>query len=340
MRTFLVSLLLLSLGALSALAQVAAPTLLPGTVRMQDPQRWSRLFVAEFDITDGPVLTFLPVNPAAMQWSRSSEIGLGKVQADNSDTVGGVPSEVGYEGTFGGLRWVGEYVSLGAELLSWSGSSAIAADHKQKRSNLSAAFQLFDVMALGAGQTTLTEQFVFDPSGSNNPIETDWKLPSYGISLRLGSVFYVGYSAGEETSDFRNPNNPGNNFILKRNTQAYGIAYMSESKEPWHLEVHHTSKDAKFDGVNFLDLEEHTVGVIEGQFGSAILGLISDDGTVKREQPAPFEESVRSLQLTAAWVTQGGWTLTVHLEKTKIADTPNTFERQVDTKALSAGYRF
>ena len=72
MRSILIGLALLAVGAAQAFAQVAAPSLLPGTARVFDPEQYSDLFTSQFDQGTTTDVTFVPENPAAQQWAHAA----------------------------------------------------------------------------------------------------------------------------------------------------------------------------------------------------------------------------------------------------------------------------
>ncbi|HKI98382.1 MAG TPA: hypothetical protein VKB51_07910, partial [bacterium] len=321
MRGMIIGLVMVMVSAVPAFAQVAAPSLLPGTARTMDPEQFNALAVPVLDRFTTSGLTFLPENPAAMQWSRHSELGLGSMSASGHFDDGLTPGDFDFSGPFAGLRWVTQYVSLGAQAMDWSGGSQATSNDKQTLRDYAGAFQVFGVLAVGASSSALNQAFHFK-IGAGTDDEIDAKRDITGASLRLGGAFYLGYLSGTEKFDFRNLTSPTNDFKVNRDVQGYGVAYLGQGPNPWHLEVYRTSKDFVTDGTNFLNEEQETVGVIEARFGQLGIGLQSRNGEATRAPVSPaFKETTKSQQLTLAWVTQGNWTLTGHLERTDFKGT-------------------
>jgi hypothetical protein len=344
MRTILICLLIVAAGALQAFGQVAAPSLLPGTARVIDPEQFNALAVPVLDRSTPTSLTFLPENPAAMQWSLASELGLGAIHATGHYDDGVTPGNIDFNGEFAGLRWARHYVSLGAQGMTWHGGSQATANDKQTLFGYAGAFQLFDTIALGASSEQSRQAFDFT-IGAGTKDELHLKHNLAGTSIRLGSSIYLGYTAGTENFDLRNLTTPANNTTMKRNVKAYGIAYRGNGPNPWHLEVFRSNRDFVTDGANYVNKEQETVGVLEARFGRLIAGLQSrHDEATRAPISTAFKETINSHQLTLAWITQGNWTWTAHLERNTFDGgdilAGYAFHRTTNATALSLGRRF
>jgi hypothetical protein len=340
MRTILICLLIVAAGALQAFGQVAAPSLLPGTAHVYDPEQFTNLQGGLLD--QGPLseVTFVPTNPAAMQWSDSSEVGVGgaRSSAQRLDLPTLLTDHFDYSGDFAGLRWVQPHVSFGVQALKLSGSSVTVPSNDTKLTDIAGAFQLFDRIAFGVNVEKRDQTFytnVLLQSFSANR-----KQSTYGTSARLGGGFYAGYSGGTNHMDLIDPVTPSNNTSVRRSTKAYGLGFMNSGANRWHLEVYRTHTDEGTGGSTTLTREDATVGVIEARFGGLVLGLGKVNETTEGTSPGIYKAPFTASQFTVAWVTSGGWTFTGHRDTAKVDDGPSLFKRKVSSTSLSVGHLF
>lgn len=325
------------LAATPAWAQVAAPSLLPGTMNLPDPEVFYNMPIVSPDPGPAARTTFVTENPAAQQWGAHSDVGIGLVRSKASYD-GAVTDNADYNGRLAGFRYVSHYVSLGVADAKWDGSSNTLNDTKMSLTDAAAAFQLFDVIALGMGQYTQKVHFLLVPTSAT--IEFDRKLPTAGLSLRLGGL-HLGYSKGRESGTFRNVSSSVE-ATIERDVRSMGIAYLGQGPNPVHVELSRTTRDFVYDagfGIVFNE-EKETTAVLEAQLGGLVVGVTKRRVAYSRDQVAPAEHKQDSLELTAAWVTGGGWTFTAHGEKTDIKDNAGTFTRSTNAQVLSVGYRF
>ena len=334
---------LLLLAAGQAAAQVAAPSLLPGTARVVDAEQFFDLAIPSLERFSGPDLTFVPINPAAMQWQPHSEVGVGLMKSSGTydDTL--TPGSIDFSGQFAGLRWGGEYASIGGEAMRWKGHSQATSSHESELTDAAVAAQGFGVLALGARRYRSKQKFHFDiGAGTNDQLYVDQK--SGGASLRLGHLFYLGYAAGHERVVFNNLTAPGNNLYYARGVRAYGVALRSDTGSPWRVEVYRTHKEGQLDPTGSISLNEEsdTAVVLEAQFGGLILGVASHNGKATGVAPVALDQTVKLAELNLAWITAGGWSTTLHVERMTSDGTGAgfAFTRKATSSAVSLGHRF
>lgn len=206
------ALLAFTLGA--AQAQVAIPDLVPAAPRFLHPQAHG------LNSTN-----IAPDNPAALAWGTPSRVGAGVLEGEVLDDTDTTVLE--HDGTFAGLRLVGETFGFAAETLEVEvagpevgGVAPVGLTLEDaSEAQLSVAFGQWLALGVGAGsrETELEGGIEFDRVKA-------------GASLRLGEIFYLG--AGVLTDDLTVP--PGVEPV-ERDGTLLGIAMRTEGNWNWLL---------------------------------------------------------------------------------------------------------
>lgn len=326
-------------------AQVAAPSLLPGSVRVVDPEGWIATISPYGEnfatMTDG---TLTPDNPAAMQWALTSEIALGQFDSENfhDDDPSLTDYNYDYSGNFYGVRWVGEYFSIGGEAIDWEGKSTSIGDFNIEHSNWSVSVNLFDRVSLGISESIQEQNLTFGVVDLFFGRKTQYT----GVTVRLGEIFYLGLVQGKEELHLIN-SAASFDLTIERDVQQVGIALSTLGETKWHLEYQQASKEGILADTEYFAEEEETALVMEVLYGQLAAGITSRSVTTSR----PVNSSIFSDEFTGetdytrvsiGWVTSSGFALNAAFESTEIAGSNSTtsYTRTIDTTIISASYQF
>lgn len=311
----------LLLAALTAQAQVAAPTLAP------------------------LVRTSTSTNPAVLQWGAPSHVGIAYGRGDTKaeDDTGFQFGEGDADLAMAQLRWVGERFSLGAEYYSTSEQHDTKAplppgpiiDIDTSGAQVALAGQLGDMVALGLGYET--SEFKFTTATDSGT--TKGKLPVGGVSVRMGEVFFLGAAYGKETIDpaFTDSNQD-------RGVVRYGVGYRQAfGSGAVHLEAFREDRDPYDDPNNppdTVDEVELTGYAVEAMFGEVLLSHVafSQDSTdVQGGVSSTLQFD--STQSTVGWVPEAGWAVMAKLDTNEITQsTGEVFSSRI--VSLGAALRF
>jgi len=329
----------LTLFNTAALAQIAAPSILPGHVWGMDPAQYFNLANTEVDSAALTRLTFLPENPAAMQWSPHSSMGFGLLSSDGTFKGGaGLKIEAKHKGQFFGGAFVGEYASIGVEYLNFSGDSPLMKNQNGRVSNMAAAFQLFDMFAIGVNDSVFYQDFDFTPAGVRITSRRD--ATSLGTSIKLGEIFFVGLQSSKEDLTLVNKSN-GATVELSRGTQGAGIGLMGSGSTQWHVEIYQISKKEETNGSESLNGEIESGLMAEVQLGDFLLGVHMLDNITRHAQPTATKTNFNTSAINVATVTDSGWTFAYHFDHSTIKPQDSyQYSNGAYNQSLSAGYRF
>jgi hypothetical protein len=174
-RVAILAVLIGLMSAAHAFAQVAATDLVPAAPVFIHP-----------DATAFNGTNITPDNPAALAWGGTPRIAVGKLKGSVKDNLGVSPT-TDIEGTFGGFRFVGDTFGIAAESSSVDLKTTpnVNAD-KSSDVQLSLAFGNGLALGIGAGHS------------KGETTSDDISMKEAGVSLRLGSIFYVGVGARQD----------------------------------------------------------------------------------------------------------------------------------------------
>ena len=338
---------ILTINSPAVQAQVAAPSLLPGSARVVDPNGWIgpiNSYGENFTTTTDGTIT--PDNPAAMQWAHTSEIAFGQFESENShkDDPSLTDYTYDYSGNFYGARWVNEYFSIGGEVIEWEADSTPDGDFDTKHQNWSLSVNLFDVASLGTSKTVQIQEFLF--FGMFNLVITR-ETQSTGATIRLAENFYLGLVQGTEKIRLENQT-VSFDVQNERDVRQIAIALSTQGETKWHLEYQQGSKDGVLvSASDYIAGEEETVIVLEVLYKQLAAGITFRSVTTSRPVntstfPNTFDGETDVTRLSIGWVTSFGFALNAAFESTEINGAISTasFTRTIDTTVLSASYQF
>ena len=295
-------------GADLALAQVAGPSLAPG---------------------------FTSENPAVIQWSSSSNVGVGFVRSESEITNGGVVVDSSdSDGNGAGFRLVGENFSLAADMFSIDDedSSGTKADFDGQAVN--GAFRLNHTWAFGLGLRRETAK-----SGN---LEVNSSVLLAGVSRR-GAIFFGGATFGREKAELTINAPPEISDEVERDVGKFGIGIFNNEGVKWRVE--YTEGFANFvqatGPLPFFTLnEEETtnleieVNVNGYQFGIFVSRFEETDKSVS---PAAVVEG-DAIGVEVGWVPEKG--LAVVLSAQRAEETAGTFVVEDERYEILLSYLF
>ena len=306
---------LLLLGARSVPAQVAVSRLVPAAPSLGDP------------LESIPTASFVPENPAAMQWGPPTRWGAGSFSAERTQTLPlpvdpAMPAPpVEFGGQYVGGRSVEEDFSFAGEFLQ-------IADETN-------TFLIADWDVLSAGVAfksgeTITFGASLERAGTTNLGNSlNFNSTNLGLSVKLSKNFYGGLALGTETvsSSFRGDEN--------RSVQKLGLAFFTGRTVKWHLEGYQIAKDAapRF-GDEFSSVTTNGA-VAEVLMGPVLIGL---SGTSSEKEEA--QKRVKTAALDLGWVPKRGWSLILHSEAAVTEDLGGASIVEFETTATSVSIAF
>lgn len=294
---FLIVFLFLSLDL--ALAQVAAPRLIP-------------VFVSD--------------NPAVIQLGGPSRIGAARFDTEseitNTSTTPATVTDAESSGFLAGLRLVGDSISFAAQLVNLEGTEGNTLKLEFDITSVALAIPIGDFLTLGAGRETADIKFE-----STVPAFLDFESSTnlFGVTLRLGGVFFLGAAFGNETLKVTQtvPAIPVLNFEaeFERDHKRFGAAIYDNEGVKWHLEYAVMIKESDRDDVTGFQIEksEEKSGIIEVNAGGFLLGFRSktleesDDSVL----PAVISITEKTKEINLGWVPESGWALAVGVWETE-----------------------
>lgn len=205
------------------------------------------------------VPTFIPDNPAAMQWVSNSTIGAGFSTGNSESNVTGKSEN--FQGATGGLSWVKDTLGIGVETMAHQLSYA-GTEYSERLNGLAISTQPLKWMAFGVG-LELSKQTV---NGQENFIESS----IYGLSFKMGSAFYLGLGMSKDSYENKTFLQEG-----KGNGQMFGMALMGGKSTQWHAEYSLVRKDdfVSIAGVSYFGGYTRSLFEVEMVSGAFLLGL-------------------------------------------------------------------
>lgn len=310
----------------SAVAQVAAPSLVPASPGLGG-------------------VGFVTLNPAVMQWGAPSRIGAGFFQADEEDTdatTGATTSRTDFDGPFAGLRWVGERLSFAAETLQTEGSAINGLPLEVDLTGAAVAFQVGGVAAFGGGQTVLNSVL----EGPAPPIRLDREFTTNlaGVSLRLGEVFFLGAAGG--TLKLAQTSTQFPTFAdgtAERNVRRFGVGFRNSGEVVWHLEYFVGQGEFAQNAAANITLEEEDtqVAVIEARFGNWVLGLVVRDSEETDKAAVPeATATTEAHRASLGWVPMDGLGIFAQYSRAEKDDPANNQMTESTSASLGLVYQF
>ena len=305
-----------------ALAQVAAPRLLPG-------------FVTE--------------NPAVIQLGGPSRIGVARFDTEgeitNASTTPATVTDAESSGTLAGLRLVGDSISFAAQAFNLEGTEGSTLKLDLSFTSVALAIPIGDSLTLGAGQEKADFKF---ESTFPATLEFESSTNLVGVTLRLGGVFFLGAAFGNETLNVKQtvPAVPVQNFDadFEREHKRYGAAIYDNEGVKWHLEYAVMSKGSDQDdatGISIGKSEEKT-GIIEVNAGGFLLSFRSKTLEEFDESVLPTVVSVteETKEINLGWVPESGWALAVAVSETERDEPSTNTTRKDSTIAVLLSFLF
>jgi len=304
-RTLLLTPWLLAALAAPALAQVAAPSLLPVNPFVDAASYYT-------------ALDFVTLNPAAMQWGAPSRIGAAALEVTRDEGTG---SDLNFAGEAYGARGVWERFSLAAEASSVKDDEA-SFDYTQDTTFYGLAAQPFGWLALGASQY---EAKIDD--GGNATTDT---IGAYGVSLRLSEMFFVGYTSGRETLDSYQLTEK-----VSRDVRAFGVGFRRGGSFNVHAEYYSFYRAPYKINGGYRAKDQADVGVLELGLGSLVAGYRA----FRYENKSDSEKS-DGQQVSLAWAPASGFTLGAHLATSTDKNADGSKKADEEVRTISVGWQF
>lgn len=218
----LCAVLILSLPAGQASAQIAVARLSPASLSINAPH------------TVPDRAGIIPINPAVLQWASPSLVSVGYLKTKSTwvAPVRLVP-ERNFEGAFGGGRFVGENFSIAGEVVILEDKETDV----QITANTNAvagAFQIGNTFAMGAASrasTNVHSEFTL------NTVSDTSNITEVGISLQLIENWFIGVSLGSEQISRTAVHVNDTTFDEKRDIVSYGLGFRSGGAVLVHLEI-------------------------------------------------------------------------------------------------------
>lgn len=303
--------LLVWLIGLPARAQVAVPSLVPAVPRVGDP------------ILGIPTASFVPPNPAAMQWGAPSKWGLGKINAERRVTEPTVGTLVEFGGLFIGFRKVDKDISFAAQLLELSDETNAVRLADWNSLDAAVAFQSGDSIAFGVGLNRV--------SNTSQGDSLEFNTINLGMSIEIKRNIFAGFSIGtEDISSSFNGNDD-------RSVQKYGVGYRTGGSFNTHFEFYIVDRDqADNSAAEFSDV---TSQVLVAEFNLNGLLLAA---SFNRSQRSRLDLETTTLVLDFGWAPKNGFSLIFHIERTAGKDSTQFNESafESDISSLSASFLF
>lgn len=209
--------LLLVFPILSAQAQVALPRIIPGAPRVLNAR-----FPVEAENS------FVPTNPAALQWGGPTRFGGGLIDGVSSHAISQMSGTIA--GKFSGFRLVGETLAVGGQITDYTLESNYGFPSAKSASTLALSFRLPASFAYGYSVTNST----LEMTDISQTTSTEFSKSLLGFSIKMSENWYIGAAVGneEETRTL-----PGPLATLERDVRMSGIGFRSTGSVIWHMEA-------------------------------------------------------------------------------------------------------
>jgi hypothetical protein len=323
LRAVLVAACLLGTAAPLA-AQVASTDLTAGA---------ATFFVPEAIGLNGT--TFTPDNPAALAWGTPSRIGVGALQEkiESKNPFGNISQQA--DGSFGGLRLVGENFAVAADHLQMK-IDELNSQFEEKITGVQLSAQLGGFLALGIGGEDAT---IESPGNQTR----DLTARTAGISLRLGEWFFLGYaSEHQKVEDSAAP--PG--FTLERDVSKAGVAVRIGGDWSWYVE-YWVLDNPEFES-SLGSLPDSRFKAKTASLQTNIQGLLLGASSTQVEVPSQADRTVdiKIVSADLGWVPTSGPSLsarhTVFTQEGVVNQPGNVgpYEDRAETTSLTLAWMF
>ncbi len=303
--------MLVWLMGLTVHAQVAVPSLVPGVPNVGDP------------ILGIPTASFVPPNPAAMQWGEPSKWGLGQINAERrvTEPTAGTPVEFG--GLFIGFRKVDKEISFGAQLLELADDTNAAREADWKSLDAGVAFQSGDNIAFGVGMNRI--------SNTSQGDSQEFNTINLGMSIEIRRNIFAGFAIGTEdiSSSFNGEDD--------RSVQKYGVGYRTGRAFKTHLEFYIVDRDQADNFADEFSDVASQVLVLEFNLSGFLLAA-----SFNRTQRARLDLETTTVVGDLGWAPKNGFSLIFHIEQTSGTDSTQFAESEFesDISSISASFLF
>ncbi len=161
--------------------------------------------------------------------------------------------------------------------------------------------------------------------------KNDTESTVYGVSLRLGEVFYIGLGLTQDDFEQGTPPQEG-----ERSGTMFGIGLLAGRDVIWHLEFLVIDKEdfVTIEGVGFPAGFQRSLALVEVSFNDLVFGV----GSYRVDFPSAMKET-SGYTLDAGLIQKGGLTLIARREANETElDTGTTNSDAVTS--LVVGFRF
>jgi hypothetical protein len=246
--------------------------------------------------------TFTSDNPAAIKWGAPSRIGFGALVAKSVNQ----PSNTNYEYSGGGagFRAVGETLAFGLSAAHIADMEAGFEDVKDIAS-ANVALQTGSSIAWGLGYNS--------GKTSQDSFESETKESVFGISVRLGELWFAGATIGREAKNQKDTSVP-TRFSAERDTIQYGLGFRRGGSVLVHIEAFGGHKNELKDGSVSLGSEDAAGGTMEFTFGPILIGGSAQHVTF---HDVSTQFGIESADITTGdlgWAPRQGFSLVLHYE--------------------------
>jgi hypothetical protein len=308
----------LALAAGPALAQVAAPTILPAAPGVQDPA-----------VLRGPSL--VPLNPAALSWATPAKIGLGTLRTTrdlSASSVAGTPvpaQSFDYVGSYGGFQ-VGQRYALAVDAIQVQDQSK---SEKLIASDSAAALsvQFANAVAVGAGYRSQHEETAAEKSDSHSA--------SAGLSLRLGEYFFLGGAYGTDSIVRTATAAAGVPLRGQRGDMVWGVGFRKGGALRMHLEYDAAHLDNyEYKGLKTLGGSVNS-GVAEFGFWYLLLGYTGTSVDLSADRITS-----KGNEVTLGFAGDHGLAVLFHYNRAQTQVAATGLDVDAVTRAVSLAWQF
>lgn len=273
---------------------MAIPRLVPASPNISDPN------------SNAPTSSFVPANPAAIQWGMPTRWGIGQIMATRGETVPPPDTTEGIDNTkeFGGLyvggRSFSKKFSVAGELMELSDDPKefpLEADWDVLRAGV--AFLSGDSVTFGAGMDRVSNIQGYNP--------VDYDTTILGITFQLSQTYYLGLAMGTEKISHASIGESD------RAVRKYGIAY-SKGQGKSHIEYYIIEKTAPEE---FSDQADSFSDVkTNGVVAETILGKFYIGAGASLTNKDLAGVTLTQLSFDVGWAAKRGLSLLYHREST------------------------
>lgn len=306
------------LAGAAAQAQVAAPSIVPALPTF-------------FESPGLATAEFVTLNPAAIQWGGPTRIGVS--HSDSKRDESGSHRDFGAQA--GGFRLVFQNTAIAAETSRFYDRER---NRKQNFETSSGAvsFKPFDWLAVGGGLGNGRRDEVVPPTDNTRKTQ----VSSYGASVRIGEMFFVGAAAGMDQLDKTDRSTtPATKTEEARPFQIYGVGIRRGGPVTFHIEYYTVHREPYEFGTAKKEDVTAGVGVAELNWAGVLVGY---RGFALESKDTGSKEKTTGAQYTLGWAPASGFAILAHLITADVKDdssgTAVTIKKE--TRSASVVYQF